>query len=219
MLKDGEKAAVLQRDKESYAIVPHFPLGIITPEQLHKVADVAEKYKLPVIKITSASRIAMVGLKEDDIDNAWNDLGIAPGHAVGLCVRSIKACPGTAVCRLGTQDSLGMGMALDKKFHGYKLTNKFKIGISGCVNSCGESAVKDLGLIGKPKGWTVMVGGNAAARPRLADQLITGLNDDEALVTAEKVIEWFKENGKKGERLGRTIDRIGLDELKKAVLK
>ena len=214
----SKNTAVLQRDKETYAIVPHFPLGIITPEQMHKVADVAEKYQLPIIKITSASRIAMVGLKEDDIDNAWDDLGISPGHAVGLCVRSIQACPGTAVCRLGTQDSLSLGMALDKKFHGYKLVNKFKIGVSGCVNNCGESPVKDLGFTGKPKGWTIMVGGNAAARPRLADQLVSGLDDDKALKIAEKVIEWFKENGKKGERLGRTIDRIGLDELKNAVL-
>ncbi len=218
MLKDGEKAAVLQRDKESYAIVPHFPLGIVTPEQLRRVADVAEKYKLPVLKITSASRIALVGLKENDLDTAWNDLGLDPGHAVGLCVRSIKACPGTAVCRLGTQDSLGLGMALDKEFHGYQLPNKFKIGVSGCVNNCGETPIKDLGFVGKPKGWTVMVGGNAASRPRLADELTGGLDDDEAMVVAARVMEWFKENAKKGERLGRTIDRIGLDEFKKAVL-
>ena len=141
MLKDGEKGAVLQRDKESYAIVPHFPLGLVKPDQLRIVADVAEKYELPVMKITSANRIAMVGFKEEQIDQAWEDLGIEPGHAIGLCVRSIKACPGTTICSRGKQDALGLGMELDKKFHGYQLPNKFKMGVSGCVNNCAETPI------------------------------------------------------------------------------
>ena len=218
MLKDGEKAAVLQRDKESYAIVPHFALGLVTAEQLRKVADVAEKYELPVMKITSASRIAMVGFKEDQIDQAWKDLGIDPGHAIGMCVRSIKACPGTAICSRGKQDSLGLGMELDKKFHGFELPNKFKMGVSGCVNNCAETPIKDLGFVGTKKGWTVLVGGNAASRPQLAQELIKDLSDEEALEMADKVMEFFKENGKKSERLGRTINRVGFDVFKEAVL-
>ncbi|MCK5194745.1 MAG: NAD(P)/FAD-dependent oxidoreductase, partial [Desulfobulbaceae bacterium] len=119
MLKDGEKGAILQRDKESYAIVPHFPLGLITPDNLRKLADVAEKYEIPVMKITSASRIAMVGFKEDQIDDAWQDLGITPGAAIGLCIRSIQACPGTTLCRLGKQDSLALGKEIDNRYHAY----------------------------------------------------------------------------------------------------
>ena len=119
-MKDGENGAVQQKDG-SYAIVPHFPLGIITPTDLRNVADVAEKYKVPVLKITSAARIAMVGFKEEDVQTAWEELEPGVGHAVGLCVRSIKACPGTTVCRLGKQDALGLGMALDKQFHGFEL--------------------------------------------------------------------------------------------------
>ena len=218
MLTDGEKAAVLQRDKERYAIVPHFALGLVTPEQLRKVADVAEKYELPVMKITSASRIAMVGFKEDQIDQAWKDLGIDPGHAVGMCVRSIKACPGTAICSRGKQDSLGLGMELDKKFHGFELPNKFKMGVSGCMNNCAETPIKDLGFVGTKKGWTVLGGGNAASRPQLAQELIKDLSDEEALKMADKVMEFFKENGKKSERLGRTINRVGFDVFKEAVL-
>jgi NAD(P)H-nitrite reductase large subunit len=218
MLKDGEKGAVLQRDKETYAIVPHLSLGLITPAQLRKIADVAEKYKTAALKITSAARIAIVGLKEEDIDKAWADLGMSPGAAVGLCVRSIKACPGSALCRLGQQDALGLGTELDKRHHGRELPNKFKIGVSGCPNQCGESSIKDLGFIGKAKGWTVVVGGNAASRPRIADLLTEGLSTEEALSLTERIMDYFTGNGKKGERLGRFIDRIGLDALKAAVL-
>ncbi|OKY75824.1 MAG: sulfite reductase [Desulfobulbaceae bacterium DB1] len=218
MLKDGEKGAVLQKDKESYAIVPHFPLGLVNADDLRKIADVADKYKLPAMKITSAARIAMVGFKEEDIDAAWRDLGIDPGHAIGLCVRSIKACPGTTLCRLGKQDALSLGKELDKRYHGYQLPNKCKMGVSGCVNNCAETPVKDIGFVGKPKGWTVMVGGNAASRPQLAVELAEGLTDEQALAVCDRIIKLFEKEGKKGERVGRFIDRIGFDSFKEAVL-
>lgn len=218
MLKDGEKGAVLQRDKESYAIVPHFPLGMITPENLRKLADVAEKYEIPAMKITSASRIAMVGFKEDQIDDAWKDLGITPGAAIGLCVRSIQACPGNTLCRLGKQDSLTLGKEIDDRYHGYKLPNKLKIGISGCMNNCAETPVKDIGFVGKPKGWTIVVGGNAASRPQLSQELISDLSGEEALAIADKIVKYFEKEAKKSERMGRFIDRVGFDTFKEVVL-
>jgi NAD(P)H-nitrite reductase large subunit len=218
MLKDGEKGAILQRDKESYAIVPHFPLGLITPDNLRKLADVAEKYEIPVMKITSASRIAMVGFKEDQIDDAWQDLGITPGAAIGLCIRSIQACPGTTLCRLGKQDSLALGKEIDNRYHAYKLPNKLKIGISGCLNNCAETPVKDIGFVGKTKGWTIVVGGNAASRPQLSQELISDLSDKEALDVADNIVKYFEKEAKKIERMGRFIDRIGFDTFKEAVL-
>jgi len=218
MLNDGEKGAVLQRDKETYAIVPHLPLGLITPAQLRTIADVAEKYKTAALKITSAARIAMVGLKEEDIDQAWLDLGMNPGAAIGLCVRSIKACPGNTLCRLGQQDALAMGMELDTRYHGLELPGKLKMGVSGCPNQCAETAVKDLGLVGKAKGWTVLVGGNAASKARIGVTLREDLSSEEALATCDRVVTYFKEHGKKGERMGRFMDRVGFETFKAAVL-
>ena len=114
MMQDGEKGVIIQRDKETYAVAPHIPCGVVSPDTLRKLADVAEKYNVAALKITSAARIAIVGIKEEDVDNVWNDLGMAPGAGVGLCVRSIKACPGTTFCKRGIQDSLSMGMKLCK---------------------------------------------------------------------------------------------------------
>ena len=218
MLQDGEKGAVLQRDKTTYAIVPHLPLGLITPEQLRKIADVAEKYRSAALKVISAARIAIVGLKEQYIDQAWQDLGMAPGAAVGLCVRSIKACPGNSLCRLGQQNSIELGMELDKRYHGLELPGKVKMGVSGCPNQCGESSVKDIGFIGKAKGWTVVVGGNAASRPRIAEELAEGLTTEQALQVTDNILKYFKEHGKKGERIGRFMDRIGFAAFQQAVL-
>lgn len=218
MLQDGEKGTVLQRDKKTYAIVPHLPLGLITPAQLRKIADVAGKYQPAALKITSAARIAIVGLKEEDIDQAWLDLGMNPGAAIGLCVRSIKACPGNTLCRFGQQDALSMGTELDTRYHGLELPGKMKMGVSGCPNQCAETSVKDLGLVGKAKGWTILVGGNAASRARIGVSLCEGLSNEEALATCARVISYFKENGKKGERMGRFLDRVGFEAFKAAVL-
>jgi NAD(P)H-nitrite reductase large subunit len=189
----------------------------VTPAALRKIADVAEKYGCAALKITSAARIALVGLKEEDVDAVWSDLAMDPGHAVGLCVRSVKACPGTTFCKRGIRDSLGMGMKLDAKHHGLQLPGKLKMGVSGCPNQCAETGFKDIGLFGTAKGWKLLVGGCGGGRPRVADLLADSLDDDEALGLIDKVIEYFKANAKPHERLGRLIDRAGIEPLKKAV--
>lgn len=216
MLKDGEKGVIRQRGKENptYAIAPHLPCGIVTPEQLHLLADVAAKYNVDALKLTSAARIALIGLNEDQVDAVWKDLGMDPGHATGLCVRSIKVCPGTTFCRLGQQDSLDMGKKLDDLYHGMVLPSKMKMGVSGCKVQCAENCIKDISLYGTKDGWTVMIGGNGSARPRLADLLVEDLSSDGAMKMVADVLEYYKQFSKR-ERMGRMVDRIGLDTIKK----
>jgi len=211
MLKLGEKGAILQRDKKTYAIAPHIPCGLVTPELLRRVADVAERYNVDLIKITGATRIVLVGLQEQDIDAAWVDLGMDKGAAVGLCVRSIRTCPGIEYCRLATQDALGIGLKLDEVYHGLLLPNKMKMAVSGCNLNCSESVVRDIGLVGKAEGWTLMIGGNVGPRPRLAVELTTALDDAQALDLIARLVEFYRENGKKGERLGKMVARVGLE--------
>ncbi|AFV23245.1 nitrite and sulphite reductase 4Fe-4S region [Methanolobus psychrophilus R15] len=211
-----EKGAILQRDKETYAIAPHTPGGIVSAQQLRKIADVAEKYNAATLKVTSSQRIAIVGLKEEDLDNAWKELGIKPGAAIGICVRSIKICPGTTFCKRGQQDAVGLGLKLDELYHGMPLPSKFKMAVSGCANSCSEPAIKDIGVMGTPKGYTVMVGGNAAIKPRLADVIADELSEDEVLKLVDKIISFCKTNGSK-HRLGRVIDEMGIDSFKKEI--
>lgn len=210
MLKLGEKGAILQRDKETYAIAPHIPCGLVTPELLRTIADVAEKYEVQAIKITGATRMALLGLKEEDIDAAWSDLQLDIGAAVGLCVRSVRTCPGNTYCRLGKQDAIGMGLALDKKYHSLELPGKFKMAVSGCHLSCSESWVRDFGLIGQKEGWQLVIGGNVGAEPRIAQVLTSGLDDQQILEAIEKTLGCYADNAKKGERLGKMIERKGL---------
>ncbi|KGK98313.1 sulfite reductase [Methanococcoides methylutens] len=211
-----EKGAIVQRDKETFAIAPHIPGGIASPDLLRKIADVSEKYGAAAIKVTSSQRMAIVGLKEDDIDNAWEDLGMKPGAAIGLCVRSVKICPGTTFCKRGQQDSVGLGLKLDGIYHGMELPSKLKIAVSGCMNSCAENAIKDIGIMGTPKGFTVMVGGSAGLKPRLADTIAEELDEEEVLALVDKIITYYKTHTKK-QRLGKVIDEIGLENFKTEV--
>ena len=214
------KGSFIQRDKETYAIVPKTPLGLIAPELMKTIADVAIKYNIPIIKITSGQRMALVGMKSEIIDDVWNDLGTDVGPAVELCVHYVQACPGTAVCKFGTQDSLGLGMILDKMLVNIdlELPAKAKIGISGCPNTCGESRVRDIGVIGKKSGWTFVFGGNSGARPRIGDVIAEKLTTDEVVELAQKCLNYYKANANKKERTARFIERIGIEEFKKAVL-
>jgi len=217
MLKDGEKGVIIQRDKQTYAVAPHIPCGVVQPATLRKLADAAEKYGAAALKITSAARIAIVGLKEEDVDNVWSELGMKPGAAVGLCIRSIKACPGTTFCKRGIQDSLSLGLKLDGKYHGLELPAKFKIGVSGCPNQCAETCIKDVGLVGLPKGWKVLVGGNGGAKPRLSQELAKDLSIEQALELVDKIINYYKANAKPHQRLGSMIEKMGFEEFKSAV--
>jgi NAD(P)H-nitrite reductase large subunit len=216
MLKDGDKGVILQRDKQTYAVAPHLPCGLVTPAILRKLADVAEKHHVQALKVTSAARIALVGLREDQVDAVWADLGMDPGAAVGLCVRSVKACPGTTFCKRGLQDSLAVGLELDRKYHGAPLPGKMKLGVSGCPNQCAETGFKDIGLVGTARGWKVLVGGNGGGNPRIAQTIAEDLPIDQAMTLVDKVVGFFKDNAKPHERLGRVIERLGLDALKEA---
>ncbi|MBF0431125.1 MAG: NAD(P)/FAD-dependent oxidoreductase [Fibrobacteria bacterium] len=217
MLEDGVKGVILQSDKETYAVAPEIPCGKLSPEELIKIGQVAQKYKANTIKITSASRILVIGLEEHQVDDFWNDLGMTPGALVGICVRSIKTCPGISYCRFGTQDSFELCKKLSELYHGQELPGKMKMGISGCNNQCAETCIKDIGLVGVKSGWKLFVGGNGGGKPRLSQMLTKGLSDEEALQYIEKILQYYKANGKKNQRLGAMIDKMGFEEFQKVV--
>ncbi|MEJ2698901.1 MAG: NAD(P)/FAD-dependent oxidoreductase [Desulfuromonadales bacterium] len=213
-----EKGAIIQRDKETFAVAPHIPGGIANASLLRKIADVAERYEAKSLKLTSAQRIAIIGLPEEKLDQIWDELGEKPGAAIGLCVRSVKICPGTDYCKRGQQDSVGVGLEMDRKYHGKELPWKFKMGVSGCMNDCGEVCIKDVGLIGTPKGWNVMVGGNGGSQPRLSVKLLEHVpTDKEALAVVDAIVAWFEEQGRRC-RLGKFIEEMGVDAFRAEVL-
>ena len=217
-MADDLKGAILQRDKETYAIVPRTPAGILTLENLEAITNVVKKYQIPVTKITSGHRLALVGIKQEDIDSVWQDLNMDIGRATELCFHYVQACPGTAVCKFGVQDSLGLAMELEKRFYDMEMPAKLKFGVSGCPFSCGESYVRDIGIVGKKKGWTLLFGGNSGNKPRIGDVIAEDLDTEAIFELIQKALVYYRDNAKKKERTARFADRIGIDEIQKAIL-
>ena len=205
-----EKGAILQRDRVSYAIAPHIPGGFTDSATLRKICDVADKYGAE-LKITSAQRIALLGVKEEDLDAIWSELAQDQGAPIGLCVRSVKICPGTTHCKRAVQDSASLGLKMDRIYHAMELPNKMKMGISGCLLSCSESAVKDIGVVGTNKGWRILVGGNAGPRPRLGELLVDDVADEAGVLEIlARMIDFYRNSGQPG-RIGKLVEELGIE--------
>ncbi|GFK95093.1 Nitrite reductase [NAD(P)H] [Fundidesulfovibrio magnetotacticus] len=212
------RGAILQRDGETWAIVPRTPVGIITPQVLDALNTVVGKYSIPIVKITSGQRIALVGVKAEEVESIWKDLGTMAGQAVELCVHFVQACPGTSVCKFGVQDSLGLGLELEKLYVGMELPAKVKMGVSGCPLCCASSLVRDLGVIGKKSGFTVSFGGHPGGKPRIADVVAEDLDAPQVVALVKKLLEHYRDNAKKKERCARFVERVGIEAIKAAVL-
>jgi NAD(P)H-nitrite reductase large subunit len=209
--------AILQRDRQSYAIVPRLPGGLLDLNTLKRLAQVVETYQIPIVKITSGQRIALVGMKADQLDAIWRDLGLDAGKATELCLHYVQVCPGNTVCSFGLRDSLGFGIMLEEHFSGRDFPAKVKIGVSGCPFTCAESVVRDVGVVGKKKGWTVSFGGSSTRTPRAGDILGEGLSDDQAKDLIDRCLRFYAENANKKERTARFVARVGTDSIRQAV--
>lgn len=216
--KERPRGAILQRDRETYAIVPRIPAGLATADNFRNIVRVVEKYRIPIIKITSGHRLALVGMKAGEVADIWQDLKMDTGRATELCLHYVQACPGNAVCKYGVQNALELGIEVEEFFLGMELPAKVKIGISGCPFCCGESFVRDIGMFGKKKGWTVVFGGNSGRRPRIGDMLAEDLAKEDAIALIKKCLEYYQANGRKKERTARFVERVGIEAVKEAVL-
>jgi len=206
--------ALKQRDG-SYAVV--FDAVVTTPQDLKRIAEALEKHGVKLIKFSESQRMVVVGVDPEKLDELCKDAGVGLAPAVVRGVRSVKFCPGSALCVVGLQDSIAMAERL-KRFEGMELPDKLKIAIAGCQNSCTEPAVRDIGLMGTKEGWTIFVGGSAGRKPRIGWKLAENVSSEDAEKLVEKIIEFYKDNAKKGQRLGDFIESIGFEEFKNAIL-
>jgi NAD(P)H-nitrite reductase large subunit len=212
------EGAILQRDDRTYAVTTRIPAGIVTPEQLERIATIGRKYHVPILKITSGQRVVLAGLEPDDVSRVIADLGPLGKPETAPCVKFVQACLGTDMCRYGKQDSIGLARVIDDQFKDQSFPAKIKIGVSGCPRCCSESHTRDIGIIATPRGWTVFFGGNAGTRPRFGDLIAQDLTSDEAVDCAQRLAEYYRNNAKPHERTARFMERIGIETLKSELI-
>lgn len=206
--------ANIQRDG-TFSVVPRMRGGVTNPEELRRIADVAEKYNVPMVKVTGSQRIDLLGVKKSDLPQIWADLGMPSGQAYTKGVRMVKTCVGTEFCRFGVQDSTKAGIELERRLEHLFTPAKVKMGAVGCPRNCAEATVKDIGLIGQEGTWQVVVGGAAGKKVRKADLLITVESTEEALQAATLFFQYYRENANFLERTYDFIERTGIERVRR----
>lgn len=205
--------ANIQKDG-SFSVVPRMYGGVTNPEQLRKIADVAEKYDVKLLKVTGGQRIDMFGIEKEDLPKVWAELDMPSGYAYGKTLRTVKTCVGAEFCRFGTQDSIGLGIALEKKFERISTPHKFKMAVSACPRNCAESGIKDLGVVGVDGGYQIYVGGNGGTDLRASDLLCKVKTSDEVIEITGAYFQYYRETGIYLERTSKWIERMGLDRIR-----
>ncbi len=212
--------ANIQKDR-SYTVVPRIWGGVTTPDELRAIADAADKYEVPMVKITGGQRIDLVGVKQQQLPDIWADLnaaGMVSGHAYGKALRTVKTCIGSQFCRFGTQDSIQMGIDLEKLTWGSWTPHKYKMAVSGCPRNCAEATIKDFGVVGIEGAWELHVGGNGGLAVRVTDLLCRVETHEEVLEYACAFMQLYRENARYLERTAPWIERVGLPYVKERVV-
>jgi nitrite reductase (NADH) large subunit len=221
---DGEQATLqdtndhvlanIQKDG-TFSVIPRIRGGVTSPDELRRIADVADKYSVRMVKITGSQRIDLLGIQKADLPGVWADLGMASGQAYTKGVRMVKTCVGTEFCRFGTQDSTAAGIEMERRFEQLFTPHKVKMATVGCPRNCAEATVKDIGMIGQEGGWQVVVGGAAGKSVRKADLLTTVESTEAALEASELFFQYYREHANYLERTYDFVERVGIEKVRK----
>ena len=212
--------ANIQKDG-TYSVVPRMWGGLTTPDELRAIADAAEKYQVPTVKVTGGQRIDLLGVKKEDLPKIWADLGQAgmvSGHAYGKSIRTVKTCVGAEHCRFGTQRSMDMGVVLEKMLFAMWSPHKVKLAVSGCPRNCAEAGIKDVGIIGVDSGWEIHIAGNGGIKTEVAHFLCKAASDEEVKEISGAFLQLYREEGFYLERTVHYVTRVGLDYVKRRIV-
>ncbi|MDQ1911662.1 nitrite reductase large subunit NirB [Paenibacillus sp. GD4] len=201
----------------TYSVVPRIYGGVTSPQELKRIAEVAEKYEVPMVKITGGQRIDLLGVKKEDLPSMWEDLDMPSGYAYGKALRTVKTCVGSTFCRFGTQDSIAMGIKLEKRFERLNTPAKVKMAVSGCPRNCAESVIKDFGVVAIDGGWELYVGGNGGVKVRAGDLAWKVKTEEEVEEYSAAFLQYYREHAKWNERTSEWVERVGLESIKAAL--
>ncbi|MEK3685303.1 nitrite reductase large subunit NirB [Paenibacillus sp. FSL R10-2736] len=208
--------ANIQKDG-TYSVVPRIYGGVTSPAELIKIAQVAVKFEVPLVKFTGGQRLDLLGVKKEDLPKMWEELDMPSGHAYGKTLRTVKTCVGSTYCRFGTQDALGMGIRLEQAFERLNTPGKVKLAVSGCPRNCAEATIKDFGVVAIDGGWELHIGGNGGVHVRATELLCVVKTDDEVMEWASAFLQYYRENAGWNERTAQWVERVGLDSIKQAL--
>jgi len=209
--------ANIQKDG-TYSVIPRMWGGETTADELRRIADAVDKYKIPTVKVTGGQRIDLLGVKKEDLQAVWKDIGMPSGHAYAKALRTVKTCVGSEWCRMGTQDSTQMGKDLERAMWRMYAPHKVKFAVSGCPRNCAEAGIKDVGIIGVDSGWEMYVAGNGGIKTEVAEFFTKLKTAEEVLEYTGAFMQLYRLEGWYLERTVHYVNRVGMDHVKKKIL-
>ena len=137
----------------STAVSVLVPLGIVSSDQLDRLAEIAEQAGVADLRATREQNLVFLGVAADKVQGVVD--GVA---AIGLRVPAsaeeaptVISCPGTTTCRIGITNSQSFARRAFASAQDDPLAKGVSVHVSGCQNSCGLHHVADFGLHGAAK--------------------------------------------------------------------
>lgn len=205
-------------NQKTFTIIPGLNMGLFSPQELEKIVAIINKYNVPMTKLTTAQRLALLGMDEEEQMTLKAELKPLTRPVAVNSFHYVQACPGSQWCKFGTSDAPALGARIEQISFAEPLPGKVKVSIAGCRMCCTEPYVRDIGIFASKKGWTLVFGGNGGGNPRIGDIVAEGLTDDQVIDLMLKCLTVYQQNAKTKSRTARFMERFGIDALKKAVL-
>ncbi|WP_342046946.1 nitrite reductase large subunit NirB [Bacillus sp. OTU530] len=201
--------AIVQSDG-TYSIVPQMYGGLTTADQLRKIADVAERYQIANVAITSEQRILLMGVKQEDLTSVWAELDMPLSATYGNMVQNVKTCIGEHVCQCEKDKALELAVLLEKQAEFVTTPYRIKMGVSACMHNGAGSTTKDIGIMGIDRGWEIYVGGSSGRNVRSGQLLCVAETNEEAVGIISGFIQYYRETANYLERTWQWLDRVGI---------
>ncbi len=214
------KHHVSQHRDGTYSLGISIDQGYMTPEDFITLSDLAKKYGVTTLMATTAKKISFMDVKEENVNPLWEDLEQAFGSRLCFPKGKVIVCPGSRFCKFATpgRDNHAIGREVERISKAHD-AGKVKVGVSCCPLGCAMPRVRDLGILATARGWMLTIGGNGGAKPGVGEVIAQDLTEEELLALLDKVYQYFQENKNGKERTIRTVERLGIDHLKAAILK
>ncbi|MFZ2443979.1 MAG: nitrite/sulfite reductase [Ilumatobacteraceae bacterium] len=215
------------------------PAGTITPEQLDLMGHIADEFSRGWGHITTRQNVQVhyVELtRVPEVMRLLGAVGLTSREACGDTVRNVMACHLAGACPHEHLDVTPWAEAAFEHFVrnplGQRLPRKFKINFSGCSTDCGQAMFNDAGVVAVTRtladgsveaGFRVYIAGGLGATPHPAQALEEFTTREDLLPTVEAVLRVFEQTGNRDNklraRLKWVVDQLGIDEVRRRVLK
>lgn len=167
------------------------PGGILAPEQMKTVFDIAGKYNLTCY-LTTAQNLRLLGATGENLEEIktiFQEAGFTlktPGR-----FPKPKVCVGMPYCSLGLADTFALSDKIFARFGGRTgVKPKYKIAVSGCPACCAGSKLVDIGIVATRNGFEVYAGGKGGFLPRTGKRIAAGLTDEEVVALIGRLADF-----------------------------